>query len=115
MVRACERHLPPKVCSWDVPTGGMFLWIRLNVDECRTSMLPDDFTDPTNSVREVENRIYIEAMANGVLVSKGSWFATPDIEPSNVYFRITFAAAPEDAIEEAIERFSCAVQIAIRS
>jgi aromatic amino acid aminotransferase I len=49
----------------------------------------------------------------GVLICRGSWFLgekVPNLEPSDMFFRATYAAATEDKIFHAIERFGIAVR-----
>ena len=52
------------------------------------------------------------AVDNGVLISRGSWFTAErqDFHPTDMFFRATFAAASEDKMTEAIERFGIAVR-----
>jgi aromatic amino acid aminotransferase I len=53
----------------------------------------------------VEESIFQAAIDQGVLVSRGTWFLAGEIEPTDMFFRATFAAAPGDKIQEAIKRF----------
>lgn len=59
----------------------------------------------------IEERIYEQSRRIGVLVSKGSWFAVDHTVLHDTYFRLTFAAAPEKALEQAVERFGQALRI----
>jgi aromatic amino acid aminotransferase I len=54
---------------------------------------------------DIEERVYTKARENGVLLSKGSWFAV-DEGLSSVHLRMTFAAAPHDALAKAVEIFA---------
>jgi len=47
-----------------------------------------------------------------VLISRGSWFAAErsGFEPTQLFFRATFAAASEEGMTVAIERFGIAVR-----
>ena len=48
----------------------------------------------------------------GALVMRGSWFyAENDVQHDTMFFRATYAAAPFDKIQEAIERFGEAVKV----
>jgi len=58
---------------------------------------------------DIEDEIAIAAKENGVLVSKGSWFAVSNTKPTSVCFRMTFAAAPQDALDVAVARFGNAL------
>ena len=54
----------------------------------------------------VEQAIFHAAIEEGVLVSCGSWFlADKTVVERDMFFRVTFAAAPGDKITEAIRRF----------
>lgn len=106
LVEACMRYLPPKICRWKVPEGGMFLWIQ--IDTLDLSEPQSDESRP--SCLDIEDRIYKRAHDNGVLVSKGSWFNS-DVEATDeIYFRLTFAAAPAKELAEAVQRFAVAVR-----
>lgn len=60
---------------------------------------------------ELEDEIFLACVAQGVLVSKGSWFlADKSAAPSQLFFRATFAAATSDKMAEAIERFGGAIR-----
>jgi aromatic amino acid aminotransferase I len=65
----------------------------------------------TKDILDIEEDIFIEATKNGVLISKGSWFAADDdIEPTRMFFRATFAAASNEKMAEAIERFGLSLR-----
>ena len=56
-------------------------------------------------ILEVEEEIFDACIAKGVLVARGSWFrAEQDTEPSELFFRTTFAAATYENMTEAIRR-----------
>ncbi|KAH7043988.1 pyridoxal phosphate-dependent transferase [Macrophomina phaseolina] len=77
LLDACQRYLPPEVCSWTIPTQGM---------------------------------IFAQSKRKGVLVSKGSWFGANRPRGRHVSFRMTFAAAPQHALDEAVRKFGEAVR-----
>jgi aromatic amino acid aminotransferase I / 2-aminoadipate transaminase len=59
----------------------------------------------------IEEEIFNSCIANGVLACRGSWFqAEPDQPLSGLFFRTTYAAASEDSMAKAIERFGAAVR-----
>jgi aromatic amino acid aminotransferase I / 2-aminoadipate transaminase len=59
----------------------------------------------------IEMAIFKAAVDRGVLVSRGSWFrADKSLIEENMFFRVTFAAAPADKIAEAIRRFADALR-----
>lgn len=105
MVQACERFIPAKLCSWEVPINGMFLWFRVHVSQ--SSQFPNRNLEKDSCDRliQLEEMIFDQACRNGVLVSKGSWFVSSLEEVHGVNFRVTFAAAPTDELTDAIQRF----------
>lgn len=66
----------------------------------------------TKTLSEIEEEIFLAAVDEGVLVSKGSWFVAEraGFVQTEMFFRATFAAAAEDKMTEAIERFGAAVR-----
>lgn len=104
MVAAVERFLPKEVMSWSVPVSGMFYWLK--VDHTQHPGIKAG-----KSILEVEEEIFNSCIGKGVLVARGSWFrAEQDMEPNELFFRVTFAAATAENITEAIRRFGDAVR-----
>jgi len=104
MVRACEKFLPPAVASWAPPSAGMFHWIQ--VDWRKHPGVSSGMSHDS-----IEMAIFKAAVDRGVLVSRGSWFrADKSLIEENMFFRVTFAAAPADKIAEAIRRFADALR-----
>ena len=66
----------------------------------------------TKDIVEIEEEIFLTAVDQGVLVSRGSWFTAEraNFHPTDMFFRATFAAASEEKMAEAIERFGGAVR-----
>ena len=102
LAEACTKYLPTDHCDWNTPTEGMFLWVRVSLRAQCTH------EGSSASATNGEDRIYSQSKANGVLVSKGSWFGAPAM-PDGIYFRLTFAAAEDTALELAVRRFADAV------
>ncbi|EFX02649.1 aromatic aminotransferase [Grosmannia clavigera kw1407] len=107
MLDACEDYLPTGIVTWKVPVAGMFHWLKV-----------DHTQHPDHGRRdalELEDEIFKLCIDKGVLVARGSWFsAEPDKPQTGLFFRTTFAAAPPDAIVEAIRRFGEAVKRSFR-
>lgn len=111
LVEACGIHLPGGMCSWTVPTAGMFVWMRLDWVTHPVGARPDASPDERRQSHfDVEDRVYSRAKVYGVHVSKGSWFAVGEPSTENMYFRLTFAAAPDHDLALAIERFGSALE-----
>jgi DNA-binding transcriptional MocR family regulator len=82
LVAALGRHLP-ELAPPLVPAGGLHLWVALPAGT-------DDVAVAT------------AAAAEGVVVFPGRpWFAA---EPPGPFLRLTFAAAPPDAMDEGVKR-----------
>jgi aromatic amino acid aminotransferase I len=66
----------------------------------------------TKEIGAIEEEIFLAAVGQGVLISRGSWFTAErsNFKPTDMFFRATFAAAPEDKMTDAIERFGIAVR-----
>lgn len=113
LLTACQRHLPGRLCKWSVPSAGMFLWVQ--VDWSLHPLASGLEGRSRHEVAlEVEHSIYSAAQVHGVLISKGSWFATDLKVSEDVFFRLTFAAADDRDLDEAVARLSCALQAEYR-
>lgn len=107
IVSACEQHLPSSVASWVPPAAGMFHWINIDASQ-------HPKYDPENrsfeKLQELEESIFLAAVAKGVLCSRGSWFRAQKGTDTLLFFRTTFAAAPTEKIVAAIQRFGEALK-----
>ncbi|KAI1407063.1 aromatic amino acid aminotransferase-like protein [Hypoxylon sp. FL1857] len=103
ILAACEKYLPRDLVSWVPPAAGMFLWLK--VDHTQHPQAA------TKSIIEIEGDIFNSCIDKGVLAIRGSWFrAERDVPPRELFFRTTYAAASEDDMAHAIERFGAAVR-----
>lgn len=108
MLAACDHHLPRDICSWNVPDCGMFVWLRM--DPLAILKPYDVRAEHSESLcRKIEDAVWYEARRNGVIISKGTWFEVGPDKPAGIRFRLTFAAAPVDALERAIQRLGDAI------
>lgn len=97
LLAACEQYLPTSIVSWTPPASGMFLWLKVD-----HSKHPDY---PRRSTEEIEEEIFNQAIGNGVLCARGSWFRTePSTPASGLFFRTTFASASEEVMDSAVQR-----------
>jgi len=94
---ACEKFLPAEIASWNAPAAGMFHWIRI---EWRRHPRAE-----TTSMLDIEEEIFQAGIERGVLSSKGSWFRAEADGGDEMFFRMTFAAAGAEQVQEAIRRF----------
>ena len=133
IVEACELHLPTNIVTFEAPMAGMFHWLRVDGSkhpewQARSGGLHSE-VEKTALLMEIEEKIFQTAAANHVLIARGSWFrAEKDNHPlvemnghgdgqqngsgvahlsddATIYFRMTFAAASQDKIAEAVRRF----------
>ncbi|KAI5302055.1 Aromatic/aminoadipate aminotransferase 1 [Ascosphaera pollenicola] len=104
LTHACEKFLPAEIASWVVPQAGMFQWIK--VDWAKHPGVKEGKTHA-----EIEQSIFDAVVSEGSLVALGSWFLADTTQAENdMFFRVTFASAPPEKIEEAIRRFGVALK-----
>ncbi|RAH48562.1 aminotransferase-like domain-containing protein [Aspergillus brunneoviolaceus CBS 621.78] len=104
LVVACEKHLPQEIASWVAPAAGMFHWIGIDWQKH-----PGLAAGKTRN--QIEEEIFLAAIDNEVLVSRGSWFMATEVGEGKMFFRATFAAASFENIDEAIRRFGNALRV----
>lgn len=103
ILEACEKFLPKDIVSWKAPMAGMFHWLKIDYEKH-----PDY---PAKSIEEIEDDIFLRNVSHGCLLMKGSWFyANQEEKHDTMFFRATYAAAPEDKIFEAVRRFGESVR-----
>ncbi|KAH8676848.1 pyridoxal phosphate-dependent transferase [Tricladium varicosporioides] len=104
LLAACEKYLPKDIVTWNPPAAGMFLWLRVN-----HHLHP---AASSKSLADIEDEIFTSAISQGVLIGRGSWFTADrsGFKATELFFRATFAAASEEKMTEAIERFGAAVR-----
>ncbi|MBC7879232.1 MAG: PLP-dependent aminotransferase family protein [Anaerolineales bacterium] len=89
MVSALNKYLPSKV-SFDIPSGGLFIWLRLP-----ESMFADEFLPL--------------ACKEGVSFAPGKFFFI-DKASGREWLRLNFASQPVEDIEEGIKRLGKAIR-----
>ena len=104
---AVEKHLPGAIVTYAPPMAGMFLWIKID-----WLQHPDADMTP---MRELEHKIWHRAIDNGALLLKGSWFRADQGrggggKDEGMFFRMTYAAAKEEDMWEAVRRFGEALR-----
>lgn len=79
------------------------LWLRI-----------DHSRHPHNvslSISEIEQDIFKNAIANGVLCAPGAWFrAEPDSPAPKAFLRVTYASASEAQMRVAVQRLGIAIR-----
>lgn len=94
LLRALAEHFPPG-SRWNVPTGGMFLWLELPPELNATELL--------RSAVEIEK----------VAFCPGAAFAAGNGHHADHCLRLSFASFTPDRIEEGIRRLAQAVRRAL--
>ena len=102
--RTLTKHLPSELCHWISPRSGMFIWLRLSLGKHPSYLCENNKPVSVHADRAsgIEARICITALENGVQVTPGSLFAVDGKRKSDVYLRLTFAAAAESELEEGV-------------
>ena len=93
MLAAMRRYLPQEV-HYDVPQGGLYIWLRLPAGMSALELLP-------------------LALKAGVEFTPGSWFFPVPAEGAP-YLRLNFATQPPDRIEEGIRRLGAVMKVQIK-
>jgi aromatic amino acid aminotransferase I len=103
MLQACAAYLPREVVSWTPPMAGMFHWMSVDFRKH-----PEY---PAKSIEAIEESIFFRNIEHGTMCMRGSWFYADDGEEyDTLFFRATYAASPEDKMDEGIRRFGEAVR-----
>jgi GntR family transcriptional regulator/MocR family aminotransferase len=89
MVKAIDCYLPARV-SFDVPSGGLFIWLRLPDSMSADELLP-------------------LACKEGVAYVPGKFFFTEDADGSE-WMRLNFASQPVEDIDEGMRRLGVAIR-----
>ena len=89
MVKAIHHYLPTRVC-FDVPSGGLFIWLRLPDSMSADELLP-------------------LACKEGVAFVPGKFFFTDDTDGTS-WMRLNFASQPVDDIDEGMRRLGVAIR-----
>ncbi|CAD0106703.1 unnamed protein product [Aureobasidium uvarum] len=93
--------------------AGMFLWLHLQSPTPRISCSSGSdcsIEKEKTALLDLEERIYNRSMENGVVISKGSWFAAEPDQLKGIKLRLTFATAPLDSFDWAVKQFADAVR-----
>jgi aromatic amino acid aminotransferase I / 2-aminoadipate transaminase len=114
MMGACARYLPREFCSWDAPSCGMFVWVRVDLAAIRQQRRQQ--AAAATAAVDVECAILQRALENGVQVTGGSLFASRPSPCSGspgddtaLFFRLTFATASGITLSKGVELFADAV------
>lgn len=89
-----------QLCSWTVPTSGMFIWFRVNL-----SLLPTRHMQNDDSTKDIMTKLWIKLAEAKVLIVPGWAFAaTPAIaEWKTNFFRLTYASSTMDDMNVGIK------------
>ncbi|XP_076097795.1 kynurenine/alpha-aminoadipate aminotransferase, mitochondrial-like isoform X1 [Mytilus galloprovincialis] len=84
-LKSAEKHLKG-LAEWSVPTGGMFLWLKLNV-------------------KDTKKMIEVKARANNVLFVPGSAFMIDQSQPCS-HIRASYSTATSEEMDLAFKRLA---------
>lgn len=105
-----EKYLSKEICEWIAPSAGMFFWVKVDASKNPNYDTPKFHKDPS----EVEEHLYDEGIANGILMIPGHWFVIEDERKSvkvsrdgrkDMFFRGTFASVKPEALDTGLKRF----------
>lgn len=98
---AIADYIPKAVADWIAPTAGMFFWIKID-----GSKHPEFVSKYNSNPETLELDLYEAGIAHGTQVIPGHWFLIKKKgythEDGSLFFRGTFASAPEDVLREGI-------------
>lgn len=107
IVNACERYLPAEVASWDPPMAGMFHWIKLDITK-HPLYVPGEAS--LQKILDIEHSAFESLADMSVLCAKGSWFRAERGTDTELFLRLTFAAAAPDKMVQAVEKMGVALR-----
>lgn len=107
IVNACERYLPVEVASWDPPMAGMFHWIKLDITK-HPHYIPGEMG--LQKILDIEHSAFAALADMSVLCAKGSWFRAERGSDTELFLRLTFAAAAPDKMVLAVEKIGVALR-----
>ncbi|GLA75606.1 hypothetical protein AtubIFM55763_006887 [Aspergillus tubingensis] len=112
LLDACNKYLPREIVQWNSPEFGMFLWVKVDWRQHPRlkSLSGLSLEEVGAQIVGLEERVVAMALEKGVLVTKGSLFASNQERKDHLHFRMTFAAAEEGDLKEGVRLFAEAVR-----
>lgn len=112
LLDACNEFLPRETVQWNSPEFGMFLWVKVDWTQHPQlkSLTGLSLEEVGTQIVELEEIVTAKALEKGVLVTKGSLFASNQERKDHLHFRMTFAAAEEGDLKEGVRLFAEAVR-----
>ncbi|KAK3925384.1 Kynurenine/alpha-aminoadipate aminotransferase, mitochondrial [Frankliniella fusca] len=90
MIQAAEKHLIG-LAQWSLPTGGMFLWIKVN------------------NVKDTSAMVLSRGLDKKILLVPGRFFHT-DTQKGSPYIRASFSVSSPDEIDEGMARLAAIIR-----
>ena len=100
-----DKYLPKSLCSWNKPSSGMFLWIKLRLDKFPKL---DRSEDDSEWALELEDLVYDQALKEKIYLTKGHWFMIDDMVMAG--FRATYASGEYEDLYEGSRRLGIAIR-----
>lgn len=97
------KYLPSACVDMPTPRGGMFLWLRIKVED------HPDF--PDKSPQEITHQVFMALIEEKVLVAQSKYFKSPSLkewtreeEAKRQFLRVSFSFATAEEMEEGVKR-----------
>ncbi|ORX39954.1 pyridoxal phosphate-dependent transferase [Kockovaella imperatae] len=109
MSNLISKHVPAKAATAPPPSGGMFLWLRLHLED------HPDISDTSVSLEDLAERVFQSLIEAKVLTVPSKFFKAPgkswtrDEEAKRIFLRLSFATATEEEITEGVQRIGRAL------
>ena len=100
MLNLLKKHVPEQCLELPDPSGGMFLWVRLCVEN------HPDFISGAKSPEDLSKQVFLALVDEKVLCVPSIYFKAPSLSgdisrtTSGVYMRLSFSLSPGDEMEE---------------
>lgn len=106
MISWLNQYIPRGVIEIPRGSGGMFLWIRLMIENH-----PDY---PTRTAEEIGASVFQSMITEKILCVPSVYFKAPSFAPAEdgakkTFMRISFALPPPDEMEEGVRRMAVAL------
>ncbi|GFZ52212.1 hypothetical protein JCM24511_09985 [Saitozyma sp. JCM 24511] len=108
LISLLRRYVPEDCIELPSPSGGMFLWVRLKIEN------HPDF--PTKTPEDISNQVFHSLVKEKVLVAPSVYFKAPSTttfnseeEARNIFVRLSFSLPPPEQMEEGAKRMGRAL------
>ena len=109
MSNLIAEHVPSQAASAPAPSGGMFLWLRLHLEN------HPEISNTSVGLEEMAEKVFNALIEGKVLTVPSKFFKAPgqqwsrEEEAKRIFLRLSFATATEEEMTEGIKRIGQAV------